>query len=86
MEREEVLRRIGNEEFLDQIYHFSYHRCDTSFEAEELCVPMLYIEDELRIQCGEEGSCGFLRRLEDGRYVNNILVEILCPGSFHQRR
>lgn len=42
--------------------------------SEELCVPMLYIEEELRIQCGEEGSCGFLRRLEDGRYVNNILV------------
>lgn len=42
--------------------------------SEELCVPMLYIEEEIEILCGEEGSYGFLRSLGNGRYVNNILV------------
>lgn len=37
MKTSEILRLIGDREFLDKIYQFSYRRCDTSFEAEELC-------------------------------------------------
>lgn len=41
--------------------------------SEELCVPMPYIEEELDIQCkGENGEYGFLRKLENGKYVVNI--------------
>lgn len=43
--------------------------------SDELCVPMAYIEDELDIQCcGENGSYGMLRRLENGKYTTNILL------------
>lgn len=43
--------------------------------SEELCVPMPYIEEELDIQCrGENGSYGMLRKLENGKYVANILL------------
>ena len=37
MKTDEILNLVGNKEFLDKIYRFSYHRCDTSFEAEDLC-------------------------------------------------
>ena len=45
--------------------------------SDELCVPMLYIEEELEIQChGENGSYGMLRRLDNGRYtINTLLVD-----------
>lgn len=43
--------------------------------SEELCVPMIYIEEELEIQCrGENGKYGTLRKLENGKYITNILV------------
>lgn len=43
--------------------------------SEELCVPMPYIEEELEIQCrGENGNYGTLCRLENGKYVTNILL------------
>lgn len=43
--------------------------------SEEMCVPMPYIEDELRIQChGANGSYGTLRKLENGKYITNILL------------
>lgn len=43
--------------------------------SEELCVPMPYIEEELEIQCkGENGSYGTLRKLENGKYITNILL------------
>ena len=43
--------------------------------SEELCVPMPYIEEELEIQChGENGSYGMLRRLDNGKYVTNVLL------------
>lgn len=42
--------------------------------SEELCVPMIYIEEELDIQChGENGTYGTLRKLENGKYITNIL-------------
>ena len=37
MKTNETLKLIGNKEFLDKIYQFSYHRCNTSYEAEDLC-------------------------------------------------
>ncbi len=37
MKTNEVLEWIDNREFLDRIYQFAYHRCNTSYEAEDLC-------------------------------------------------
>ncbi|MDY3285743.1 MAG: sigma-70 family RNA polymerase sigma factor [Eubacteriales bacterium] len=37
METNETLKLFDDIDFLDKIYHFSYHRCNTSFEAEDLC-------------------------------------------------
>ncbi len=43
--------------------------------ADELCVPMLYVEEELEIQCrGQNGTYGMLRKLENGKYITNILL------------
>ena len=43
--------------------------------SDELCVPMPYIEDELEIQCyGENGKYGMLRKLDNGKYITNILL------------
>lgn len=37
MKTNEVLKRIGEQEFLDKIYQYAYRRCNTSHEAEDLC-------------------------------------------------
>lgn len=37
MKTDETLKLLEDKNFLDKIYHFSYHRCSTSFEAEDLC-------------------------------------------------
>ena len=37
MKTNEMLKLIGDKEFLDKIYQFSYRRCNTSYEAEDLC-------------------------------------------------
>lgn len=37
MKTNEPLKLLDDKDFLDKIYHFSYHRCNTSFEAEDLC-------------------------------------------------
>ncbi len=37
MKTNETLRLIGDKELLDKIYQFSYRRCNTSHEAEDLC-------------------------------------------------
>ncbi len=43
--------------------------------ADELCVPTLYVEEELEIQCrGSNGTYGMLRKLENGKYITNILL------------
>lgn len=36
MKTNEILKLIGDKNFLDKVYQFSYSRCDTSFEAEDL--------------------------------------------------
>lgn len=43
--------------------------------SEALSVPMPFLEDELEIQCsGENGRYGLLRRLDNGRYITNIII------------
>ena len=37
MKTNETLKLLDDKDFLDKIYYFSYHRCNTSFEAEDLC-------------------------------------------------
>ncbi|MCI8331428.1 MAG: RNA polymerase sigma factor [Clostridiales bacterium] len=37
METNQWLELLDSKEFLDKIYRFSYHRCNTSIEAEDLC-------------------------------------------------
>jgi len=37
MKTNEILKLLNDKDFLDKIYHFSYRRCTTSFEAEDLC-------------------------------------------------
>lgn len=37
MKTNEILEMLDDKSFLDKIYQFSYHRCSTSFEAEDLC-------------------------------------------------
>ena len=37
MKTNEMLNRIADKDFLDKIYQFSYHRCSTCHEAEDLC-------------------------------------------------
>lgn len=37
MKTNETLKLLDDKDLLDKIYHFSYHRCNTSFEAEDLC-------------------------------------------------
>jgi RNA polymerase sigma factor (sigma-70 family) len=43
--------------------------------SEKLGVPMLFIEDEIRIQLkGLNGEYGLLRQLENGKYISNVLI------------
>ncbi len=37
METNEILKLIDDKEFLDKVYNFSYRRCDSCYEAEDLC-------------------------------------------------
>lgn len=37
MKTNKTLKLLDDKDFLDRIYRFSYHRCNTSFEAEDLC-------------------------------------------------
>ena len=37
MKTNEILKLIGDKALLDKIYQFSYRRCNTSYEAEDLC-------------------------------------------------
>ena len=43
--------------------------------SEELNLPMMYAEEELEIQTqGEKGNYGLLKKLPDGRYINNFVL------------
>lgn len=41
MNTDEALKQIGDKDFLDRMYHFSYHRCNSSYEAEDLCAEII---------------------------------------------
>ena len=43
--------------------------------SEALNVPMLYVEEELKIQCkGENGKYGMLKKLDNGKYTTNVVL------------
>ena len=43
--------------------------------SEMLNIPMIFIEDELEIQCrGANGNYGLLRKLDNGKYISNIII------------
>ncbi len=43
--------------------------------SEALGVPMLYVEEELKIQCkGESGKYGMLKKLDNGKYTTNVVL------------
>ena len=42
MKISEAFQLIGNKDFIDKIYQFSYYRCNTSFEAEDLCSDIIF--------------------------------------------
>ena len=42
MNTNEILKLMGDKDFLEKIYGFSYRRCNTSTEAEELCSDIIY--------------------------------------------
>lgn len=37
MKTNQYFKLLEDKNFLQQLYHFSYYRCNTSFEAEDLC-------------------------------------------------
>lgn len=41
MKTNEAIKLLNDKDFLDKIYHFSYHRCYSSFEAEDLCADIV---------------------------------------------
>lgn len=55
MKTNETLKLLDDKDLLDKIYHFSYHRCNTSFEAEDLCSDIILavisaIHKQIRIE------------------------------------
>lgn len=43
--------------------------------SEKLSIPMPFIEEEIEIQLkGENGTYGLLRRLDNGKYISNIII------------
>jgi len=42
--------------------------------SDALCVPMIYIEEELAIQCDGKNGYGALKKLDNGKYITNILI------------
>lgn len=67
---------VANRTFSQNLIYLCRKHSKTAKElSEELCVPMPYVEEELEIQChGLNGEYGNLRRLENGRYISNIIV------------
>lgn len=72
---------IGNDprskterDFSQNLIYLCKNKPKTAKElSEELCVPMPYVEEELEIQCrGENGKYGMIRKLDNGKYINNI--------------
>ncbi len=42
MKADEALKLLDDKKFLDKLFHFSYRRCSSSFEAEDLCSDIIF--------------------------------------------
>ena len=61
MKTNESLKLIGDKEFIDKIYQFSYKRCNTSYEAEDLCSDIiLAVLSAMQSQKSIENFYGFV--------------------------
>ena len=72
MKTSEILKLIDDREFLDKIYHFSYHRCSTSFEAEDLCSEIIAaVLSAVKKQAEVENFYAFVWRIARGVYADH---------------
>lgn len=69
-------RTVCTRELSKQVVWLCKNKARTAKEiSEELHLPMLYAEEELEIQTqGEKGNYGLLKKLPDGRYINNFVL------------
>lgn len=67
---------VTSRTFSQNLVYLIRNKAKTARElSEELCVPMLFVEEELEIQChGLNGEYGMVRRLENGKYIANVIV------------
>ncbi len=77
MKTNEILKLIGDKAFLDKIYQFSYRRCNTSYEAEDLCsdiilavISAVHKQESIEnfmlfsVDCCAQSLCRLLRKRE----------------------
>lgn len=69
-------RDVCTRQLSKQVVWLCKNKARTAKEiSEELNLPMLYAEEELEIQTkGEKGNYGLLKKLPDGRYINNFVL------------
>lgn len=69
-------RDVCTRQLSKQVVWLCKNKARTAKEiSEELNLPMLYAEEELEIQvAGEMGNYGLLKKLPDGRYINNFVL------------
>ncbi len=69
-------RLVCTRELSKQVVWLCKNKPRTAKEiSEELNLPMMYAEEELDIQVfGEKGNYGLLKKLPDGRYINNFVL------------
>ncbi len=69
-------RNVCTRQLSMQVVWLCKNKAHTAKEiSEELNLPMLYAEEELEIQTrGEKGNYGLLKKLPDGRYINNFVL------------
>ena len=69
-------RNVCTRELSKQVVWLCKNKARTAKDiSEELNLPMLYTEEELEIQVqGEKGNYGLLKKLPDGRYINNFVL------------
>ena len=69
-------RLVCTRELSKQVVWLCKNKPRTAKEiSEELHLPMMYAEEELEIQTqGEKGNYGLLKKLPDGRYINNFVL------------
>ena len=69
-------RDVCTRQLSKQVVWLCKNRPRTAKEiSEALHLPMMYAEEELEIQTkGEKGNYGLLKKLPDGRYINNFVL------------